>query len=58
MYAVFRVEPGTREGGVRLVMIGEPSESMRDAESAARGTRGTCVVIKLSPVSVFRGTPE
>lgn len=58
MYAVFRAEPGKTDGGLRLFMVGEPHELMREAEAAARALGRTCVVIKLSPVSVFRGTPD
>ena len=54
MYAVFRCGPGKEPGGLSLSMKGEPFEKLRDAEAFARVVGGTCLVIKLLPVGVYR----
>jgi hypothetical protein len=54
-YAVFRVEPGGEFGAVKLVMLAPPFADLTGAELAARRFDGTTVVIKLSPVGVYRG---
>lgn len=51
-YAVFRAALDDR-GVLRLTMIGEPVASMAVAEATARELRTACVVIRLSPVSLF-----
>ena len=58
MFAVFRVEPGNSPGGIVLVMVTDPVGDLRTAEQQARGQSGTCLVIKLTPVGVYRGRPQ
>lgn len=56
-YSVFRVLPGEEEGSVSLEAMSGPFASLDDAERTARDLSGagTLVVLKMTPVSVFRG---
>jgi hypothetical protein len=54
-YSVFRVLPGDEEGSVSLEAMSGPFASLEEAERTARDLNvGTLVVLKMTPVSVFR----